>query len=42
MPGSSATTRAWVSLFASFRLEGYCEVILPVVQGQPGVLVPVG
>ena len=28
--------------FASFRLEGYCEVILPVVQGQPAVLVPVG
>ena len=28
--------------FAPFGLEGYREVILPVVQGQPAVLVPVG
>ena len=42
MPGSSATTRAWVSLFAPFGVEGYRQVILAVVPGQPAVLVPVG
>ena len=42
MPGSSATTRAWVSLSRRSALKGYREVMLPVVQGQPAVLVPVG
>ena len=28
--------------FASFGVEGYRQVLLAVVQGQPAVLVPVG
>ena len=42
MPGSSATTRAWVSLLRRSGVEGYRQVILAVVQGQPAVLVTVG